>query len=352
MNARAAALFTTALVLALAEVACDPSEPTSYTPSYDPGDVAPIPVSEFCAELARNVCAVMRPCCQASPFAFDETRCRAVSRSLCEARRTKAQDDGYVYDAINAGRCVAGTPALVRSCELVDWALDPLSFRVADACQNVWHGDLRLGEPCSGKSLAECAPTEAHDQKVLCFSGTCRVFTFLKGGEDCASFGVGPSSCAPCGCAHGLVCRGDPQRCTALYHPLGAACQVDGECAPPRSPPLRRCDCGDGRACLAGELGRCALLPGIGSKCIASTAGGGPAVCALGARCDHDKGDVCVEAKPLGASCSENGDCITGRCGGVCVPSGIADPTTCDGSPLSGRGGGGFVELSVSIATP
>lgn len=320
---RSQALAATALLsLATAIAGCDASEPIPYVPSFAL-DSGPVPQLELCAALAQNVCATLRPCCAASPYAFDEQKCRIVQRGLCEAQRNSAQEHGLSYDDELAGRCVAGTPSLVRDCAWVDASVDPIAADVVAACQQVWHGEAMLGEDCDPRNPFACSPRTS--ARVSCYPDplrpTCKEQRLLGGGESCDPAAL--RACAPCGCAPGLSCR--ESRCTGLFHPLLAPCTGEGECGP-----ARRCSCeGSDGICQTGEVRRCRPLPSVGEKCTVDFR------CARGARCAKDKNDVCVDGKPLGAPCTDGNDCATGNCRVVCAPAGLVDPLTCDGVPAA-----------------
>lgn len=296
-------------LLAVLLVACDPSEPTLYTPTYDPRSEEPVASTEFCALLARNTCAVLRPCCNALPFAFEELKCRAASRALCEARRTKSMELGLVYDDLQAGRCVRGTAILLPACRSPD---DPVAADVVEACRNVWNGGRTIGETCKFDKPVDCRPPRL-GVRVECV-GKCRERVMLAGGESCATM---PTNCAP-----GLVCEGDPRRCTAKYHPLGAPCTPTGTAE------TDRCDVRLDRFCDT-ATSTCKALPGFGATCSASPG------CARPYRCDTDRtGAVaCTDGKPLGSACNDDKECSSKICGGgatsalrVCVPSGLGPP--------------------------
>jgi hypothetical protein len=77
---------------ALFVVGCDESEPRDYAPpDYVPGAQSSVPEVEVCALFAVNACAAIAPCCNASPYPFDPSKCAAVVRGLCEARRSTAR---------------------------------------------------------------------------------------------------------------------------------------------------------------------------------------------------------------------------------------------------------------------
>lgn len=297
-----------AWMLALMMIGCDSSETSLYVPSYDPASDAPVASTEFCALLARNTCAVLRPCCAALPASFDEVKCRAASRGLCEARRVKSMELGLVYDDVQAGRCVRGTAILLPRCRM---PTDPAAADVIEACRNVWTGGNVVGETCKFEKVIDCRPP-ALGVRVEC-AGNCRVREMLPGGASCAT--------RPNNCASGLVCAGDPRRCTARFHPIGAPCSPaagDDGCNTPLD---EFCD---------GKSLTCQPLPSkIGAECDPSIG------CATPLRCDTDRtGKItCAEGKPVGASCTDDKECGSKLCGGgsttllrVCVPSGFGPP--------------------------
>jgi len=288
---------------------CDATEPTPYVPDYDPSSTEAVASTEFCALLALNTCAVLRPCCNALPFAFDENKCRQASRAQCEARRQKSLEIGLRYDDVQAGRCVRGTAILLPECRSPN---DPIAADVAEACRMVFHGGRRVNEICRPENPVDCAPP-ALGVRVYC-SGVCRVREILSGGDPC---GVPPAICA-----QGLICEGQPARCTARFHPLGA------ECAP-TTPELDRCDVSRDRYCKADATPSvCTAMPTRGALC-SSLPG-----CAKPWRCDVDRDGQqrCTEAKPLGQVCADDRECATKLCAGqvvkACMPAGIGAPIT------------------------
>ncbi len=294
--------------LSLGAAACDPSEPTPYVPVYDPASSEPVALLEFCGQLARNTCAVLRPCCQSGPFAFDEAKCVAAARQQCEVRRVRSLEAGLVYDDVQAGRCARGTAILFPGCRTP--TDDPIAADVIEACRNAFHGTRRVGEDCDGRHAVECAPP-ALGVRVACELGRCRERPVLRGGDECDA--------RPGDCAAGLVCDPslEPRRCTARWHAEGAPCV----------PAQNRCDASADLYCDL-ELPRpvCAKRPGKGAACV-------PAIgCARPFRCDAARsgGNECTDAKDPFEPCNEHGECASGLCAGTsvkaCLPSGIGPP--------------------------
>ena len=299
------------LSAALLVVACDPSDPELYVPTYDPEAREPIASTEFCALLARNTCAVLRPCCEALPFSWDEAKCRLSSRTLCEARRSRAMELGLIYDDLQGGRCVRGTAILLPKCRTP--TDDPLAADVREACQQVFHGGARVGGPCAGTGVLECTPPDL-GVRVACEGGTCVPKPLLSPGARCTGFG---SSCPA-----GLACFGEPLRCQAVFHPLGAPCSPTG------SPEADRCDASIDRFCDP-VTDQCAVLPDVDESCTVERG------CRKPYRCDLDRTGTrrCTDAKPLGAACNDDKDCGTKLCSGqpgslarICVPGGLGPP--------------------------
>jgi hypothetical protein len=148
--------------------------------------------------------------------------------------------------------------------------------------------------------------------RVFC-SGTCKVREILRGGDLC---GVTPLAT----CGAGLTCEGQPARCTARFHPLGAECS-------PATPESDRCDVTKDRFCNAAATPPvCATMPTKGELC-SSLPG-----CARPYRCDTDRDGQqrCTDAKVLGQACADDRECATKLCAGqlvkACMPSGIGAP--------------------------
>lgn len=296
-----------ALVLLLA--GCDASEPDLYVPTYDPDSREPVASTEFCSLLARNTCAVLRPCCTALPFSWDEAKCRLSSRALCEARRTKSMELGLLFDDVQAGRCVRGTAILLPGCRTP--SDDPLAADVREACFQAFHGNAGLGAPCDAKNPLACAPPDL-GVHVACDRGACIERKLLQAGDEC----TGAS------CSAGLACFGDPPRCQAIFHPLGAACT-------PTSPEADRCDASRDRFCSSTTL-TCTMLPDVDQPCDLERG------CRRPWRCDIDRSGSprCTDAKKLGEACNDDKECQSKLCSGqpeqafsrICVPSGIGPP--------------------------
>jgi len=294
------------LALALLSLGCDATEPTLYVPDYDPSSTEAIASTEFCALLARNTCAVLRPCCSALPFAFDEAKCRQASRAQCEARRQKSMELGLIYDDVQAGRCVRGTAILLPDCRSPS---DPIANDVAEACKMVFHGGKKLGEACKAEIAVDCAPP-ALGVRVLCSGSFCRERITAGPGEPCDRLQ----------CSYGYVCEGEPRVCTARFHPLGAECT-------PAAPELDRCDVTKDRYCKQDAFPQvCATMPTDGELC-SSLPG-----CAKPWRCDVDRDGLqrCTEGKTLGQVCADERECASKLCAGrlvkVCMPGGIKAP--------------------------
>jgi hypothetical protein len=289
-------------------------------PTYDPLSNEPVSSTEFCALLARNTCAVLRPCCNATSFAFDEIKCRANAQLLCEARKQKSMESGLLYDDFQAGRCVRGTAIMMRDCRIADD--DPVVDDVVEACQQVLHGTKVIGASCDAHLLNDCAPPGL-GQRVTC-STVCTKVAKAKGGESCQLGRVQ--------CEAGLVCDGGvvgARTCTAFLHPLGAACTPCPTTVAPDGTSTCANDarCGRGNYCdgTATPQPVCTALPGLGEPCD----GRG---CQLPFRCDTDKSgrQACVDGKALGAVCGDDNECATRLCIGVgiklCAPPAIGDP--------------------------
>lgn len=324
---RARGLATFAALVALALPGCDAGEPILYEPRYEPGVEVPLPQSEFCPTLALETCAVLRPCCLASPYAFDEVKCRVDVRALCEARKVQAiADDARRFDPIQAARCARGVAALVRECRRALPADDLDAWWVDAACARVWHGDRAAGAACPSGADVECAAEAG--RVIVCSSiHRCAPRTLLQVGEDCAPADAERCAEAVCGCAPGLSCRGSvgAGRCTAYPHLLGAPCGHDASQSGPVS-----VECGRDRYC--DPAGICAELPGLGERCVRGTDAD---LCRSGLRCDVAKQRSCVEGKRLGSVCDADGECASAAClRHVCVPDDglIATPAVCNGA--------------------
>jgi hypothetical protein len=214
---------------------------------------------------------------------------------------------GLVYDDVQAGRCVRGTAILLPGCRS---PTDPIAADVAEACRMVFHGTSRVGDPCKTENPVDCAPP-ALGVRVFC-TGICRVREILEGGEECGM------TTARCGV--GLVCEGQPPRCTSRFLPLGAECF-------PTTAENDRCDQSSDRFCGGnGVTPVCTPMPTRAEPCTAVPG------CAKPYRCDTDRDGQqrCTDAKTIGQACADNGECATKLCAGqivkVCMPSGIGAP--------------------------
>ncbi len=188
----------------------------STTPSRATEPVASI---EFCSLLARNTCAVLRPCCQSLPFAWDEAKCRVTARTLCEARRTRSLELGLSYDDVQGGRCVRGAAILLPGCRTP--TDDPLAADVREACNQVFHGEVpRASFRCEGKGTRPCAPAlgAASRASPACAAAESASRPPLAGRCETVRRGSAGQ------CAAGLACFGETLQCRAVFHPLGAPC--------------------------------------------------------------------------------------------------------------------------------
>ncbi len=333
-----------ALSLLLVVVGCDTSEPMPYTPIYDPTSRAPVSMGEFCTLLAKNACATLRPCCSSARLAFDEARCRANARAICEARRARALEVGLRYDDVQAGRCARGQGTLLRECSTTRAASDPVAADVAEACLQVFHGIVAETDACNPRATAPCAPPDL-GVRIRCEAGICRVRKIVGAGE-------------PCGvlvCEAGLSCRGTPARCLSPFVPVGGSCATSGS----------SCNDADDAYCDPATF-VCTRYPTLGEAC------GSTNVCARPYRCDSDKGGgkVCVEGKALGAFCAEARECASRVCAEslrACLPAPFGYPlsgavggdplgyvgtmaASCDG--LLGLGGGGLAAVPLPQSPP
>jgi hypothetical protein len=316
------ALSALSALAALTAIGCDPTEPIELVPDYPAGPDVPLAQEEFCATLAANACATIRPCCVPSPFSFEEAKCRIDARAVCESRKSRALGLGYLYDPLRGARCARGVGLLVRDCRNGTQSSDPLAATVDEACQVVWHGRLEKFSPCPSGNTADC--DQDADGMIVCAGAQCLQRASLQVGEPC-SFPL-PDRCASaiCACAPGLTCQGTPRRCTAATHPLGATCEHLGKQSDTVSP-----ECGRDRYCDIG--GHCAELPGLDAPC--TTAALAQDLCRLGYRCDLDHERTCIEAKTLGSNCSGNAECASGLCTqNICAPNDVSSPLLCDGA--------------------
>lgn len=319
------ARFTCAASLSLSSlhaVGCDPTEPIELVPDYPGGPDVPLAQEEFCATLAANACATIRPCCAPSPFAFEEAKCRVDARAVCESRKTRALSLGYLYDPLRGARCARGVGLLVRDCRKGTQATDSLAASVDDACQVVWHGRLGKFFSCPSGNTADC--DQDADGMIVCASAQCLRREALQVGEPCSYPLPDRCSSSICECAPGLTCQGAPRRCSAAVHPLGAPCEHLGKQSDAVSP-----ECGRDRYCDTG--GHCAELPGLGAPC--TTAALALDLCRLGFRCDLDQDRVCIVGKALGTNCNASPECVTGLCTqNICAPNDVASPGLCNGA--------------------
>lgn len=293
-----------ALALVLVLAGCDPAEAQSVVPVYDPDRIVPVASIEFCALLARATCAVLRPCCEALPFAFDEQKCRITSRAQCETRRTRALELGLLYDDLQAGRCVAGTAILFPGCRSPD---DPLASDVIEACRQTFHGTVEVGFPCDMASPNACAPPGL-GERVSC-NGVCFRRDLAREGE----------SCIVSRCRAGLRCVSFARRsvCRPKAAVLGEPCSFGA---------AAECDLDADLFCDPAR-GICAPRKGPDETC------GSTELCARGLQCEVDKNGSsrCAPGRQLFAPCADDEDCASKLCIGregarICAPRGLRSP--------------------------
>jgi hypothetical protein len=315
----------TASLVAGGVVGCDDAVPP-VLPVAVFDDPPPVPLAEFCPRMAETVCAMLSPCCQASPFPFDAVKCHTQVRSQCLAVLSAGLGGGLEYDDFEAGRCLGGVPALVDACALT--FDDPRISAVLESCHVIFHGSIPTiaiaaanGDPsaasCSSAQTNPCRPP-APGVRTRCQSGECNVVPLSAAGQPCDTI------LAPC--ALGLLCSSTPNGPTCVDSQLGLGA-VCGSASGSSCAPNLRCDL---------VSGRCVALPLAGEPCDAEGA------CAPSASCDTSQTPpTCTALGVAGAPCHAPTDCASHVClSSLCVsaPTDLADPLSCDGFPIAANG--------------
>ena len=263
-----------------------------------------IPLASYCDAVAEQSCARFAPCCEQSGFAVDVGACRTQQRAVCAAGVQAHQQHGHVYDASSAGRCLASAGELYDGCIRRNDTFFA-SQRASEACALVWTGTAKVGGPCAED--ADCRPQPG--SRVGC-GGTA--------GKTCIAVGTAPAgaACDTSGAIGTAVDCVAGTACTPLSvlpggdagAPGGAVClapaAVGGRCT--SGVPS---ECQDGLWCDF-RSGTCRFPGRDGDSC-----SGAP--CATGLAC-HYPDQVCHGPSPIGATCGNDGECVSG---GVCRSS-------------------------------
>jgi hypothetical protein len=302
----------TGLLLAVLVPACGGSVEVpgnSGTPDTNgtPGNSgAPVAIEALAERLANAACENIAGCCHSAAIPFDLATCRANAKPTLQKSVNAAMRSNIGYDAAAAGACVAAYGDYFQRCFVVS------DRSVEASCARVFVGTIPLGGACTTSEVEECAPTSEG-------RGRC-VFDSEQGRLVC----VGPSaSAAPA--PHGKL----GEACVG-------SCSGSGDCggqAPSGSVPavITMCFGDEGLQCDF-TTQTCQPLAGLGQVC---SSGG----CVAGAFCAEG---VCAATKADGAGCTENYECIAGRCSladpaaalGTCGAKGLATPAACSGNEL------------------
>lgn len=246
--------------------------------------------------------------------------------------------------------CAEVAPGISGLCSAAGDCLDPRA-EIGAACnstidctQGACVDGVCCAEACNGpcetcNANGECIAAEARTacgDGLQCFGrgaclapngSTCQLGTECGSGNCVAAVGGGSVCCAE-PCATGLACNGDGQ-CVTPDSDLGAPCVADGDCIGGRCFDGVCCDSECGGSCeqcnAPGQLGRCGAAPAESAD-VACDAG---RLCAGRGQC----------LLPLGASCSLNGECLSGECGAALAGGGVCCDAVCaDGQRCSATG--------------
>jgi hypothetical protein len=271
---------------------------------------------DFEAQLVHATCDTAVPCCDQAALGYDPPTCRTA---VLNDFGNKIRNAALGYDADAASTCIDAYRQLASKCQAPQYAF----------CAGVFPGQVPLGGPCN--SPAECDPgpngfaTCSVDH--ICIqpprgaanmpcSFTCRVYD---GRSDCttpyASAGNVQTVCFE---NDGLIC----------YLPPGG--QGQATCQPVQIDCRQRIDkttaCGPGTYCDE-DTGACAQEIPLGGNCAV-------------AKCTDDTfcfNGVCQPRAPVAAPCSDNPQCLSGRCSaGYCRELSPAAAVMCKGGNTAG----------------
>ena len=255
------------------------------TKSEGAPDSAPRTYAELSSALAKASCRSRADCCTGASIELDMPACVSAYTALFAAGDGSDKAAGIDYDAAIGADCLHDLKALLV-CGEVDDAGDTLN-----ACDQLFHGDTRPGEPCEDGS--ECARGVGQD--ATCSSD------YLAEGSDpvCVVYTKKPAKHAAAGdaCVHSCEF---------------ATCMINVERLPAEAEQLSDSACfySDGLYCGADQV--CVSLLEAGEPCASNSD------CASDAYCQPTAGttaSACEKKVPNGADCFAAPDsCASGYC--------------------------------------
>jgi len=260
---------------------CGPENSAPERPEKD------APAATFAQDFVAEFCRGLETCCSSRGMPFTRASCDDATLALLLLGQSTSTNQKF--DDTAAQACLANVRAAVPGCAAIE--LEP--------CERVYVGTVPTGQACDA---FDCAPVPG--AVVSCVSGTCRAAHRASQGESCQRTCYAENQCTqvPGEPAFDVMTANSWGDC---YVGDGLAC-MGGSCvrAPAAgSPCLGGQFCDQGLRCASGT---CEPYPAVGSPC---------GICAPNQYCENG---ICNAKAALGASCSEDLGCTSGRCETTC----------------------------------
>ena len=241
---------TVAVAMLASFQACGGEDSGERSSSEPPA--GPLPIEELETTFVDEYCRTVEPCCGTALREYDEVACREGMSDAMRFFMNKVQLGLQVYDAQNAGECVAAMKRGALGCE------EP------QVCNQMFHGLIPPGSSCveswdcargdafvaacsliGDQSPASSGP-RACEQYVLVGEGDACIATCHGGAPDggnrqCSKLADAPPGIIPaCDKDAGFACDEGTQRCAphvaeepgGVGAPEGGSCRSDKDCRP------------------------------------------------------------------------------------------------------------------------
>jgi hypothetical protein len=169
------------VLLATLSLACNDLEPIPAAPpaAIDPLDTA-------CADIARDQCAALKPCCDAA--GFDMSQCETGVAARCAPFVADVRAGTAKYDPAAAAACGMEEKTTFAVCDLSLITYTAASGVDLLSCERIFTtGTAQPGEHCASDN--DCAPVSHPGTLVYCDSDNdlCDIIHILGEGEPCVS---------------------------------------------------------------------------------------------------------------------------------------------------------------------
>ena len=256
-----------------------------------------VTLQELPGRLVHAVCDNIGACCASAAIHFDLATCQLNAAARIDFVLQAGAYPNVEYDPAGGARCLAAYESLLTTCR-------PISIEALHACEGLFRGTLRVGQPCS--RAAQCAKPSS-GEGAYCGSSdasdggptVCTAFPTAHAqlGDHCAGTCDTEDRCSGSAASNTICFRQDGLECDLLSFKCRKPAAIGQECGGSRGMCAIDAFCNENSICEAPRTSGSCQISDV--KCAATS---------------YCKAALCSPKELDGTPCMYSEECAGGHC--------------------------------------